>query len=66
MKVESTDLAITTWLKTILLKAFGNRRDVFKTGLKEAGCIEANLQDGELEQRPVSGTHSRWMLLCEG
>ena len=46
-----------TWLKTMLLKAFEMRSDVFKAGLKEAGCEEANT-GWRLEQRPLRGPHS--------
>lgn len=41
----------------MLLKAFEMRRDVFKAGLKEAGCAEANT-GWRLEQRPLRGPHS--------
>ena len=41
----------------MLLKAFEMRSDVFKAGLKEAGCAEANT-GWRLEQRPLWGPHS--------
>lgn len=41
----------------MLLKRSEKRRDVFRAGLKEAGCVEAKA-GWRLEQMPLQGSHS--------